>query len=562
MANSDSSALAKPAYFNFAQDVVDCWAAKDKDQQAMFWVSEDYKIERSLSYSHFKVQSHRIALLFERLGVKAGDVVLMILPRVPEWWEIAVAALRIGVIICPATTLLVDKDVEFRCQQTRAKVFIGNDASTGKLQNVRRGCAELKIVIRIDEAASSRDDVVDFREAMKEIPLDAVVKQRRTKAEDPAIIFFTSGTSGPPKMVRHNHVSYPLAHTITGKHWLQLSPGKLYWNLSEQGWAKAAWSFFGAWNCGASLFVHDDRSSFSATRLVDNIHKYPITTLCAPPTAYRQLVLLENQTYLSHHFPRALEHCTGTGEPLNDSVIKVWQQMTAMEIYDGYGQTETVLVCGNFKGTTIKPGSMGKPSPGVPLYVIDGEGGECGVGVEGDIAISRDRKDFFGIFEGYLNNDGTLDHRTKTLDGKQWYLTSDRATRDGDGYFWFVGRADDVINSSGYRIGPFEVESTLKLHPAVIESAVVASPDPTRSEVVKAFIVLTSEYAQKAKSKSSSERLIKEIQEFCKKNASPYKYPRKVQFVDANFLPKTISGKIKRAELKMMEWRKAGQAKL
>jgi len=257
---------------------------------------------------------------------------------------------------------------------------------------------------------------------------------------------------------------------MTGKHWLQLAPGKLYWNLSEQGtlypsrlsfltdgrnpgWAKAAWSFFGTWNCGASLFVHDDRGSFNASRLLNNLHKYPITTLCAPPTAYRQLVLQENQAYLRNHPPQALKHCTGAGEPLNDSVIRTWQKMTGMEIYDGYGQTETILVCGNFKGNKIKPGSMGKPSPSVPLHVVDPEGKESKVGVEGDIAILRSEKAFFGMFEGYLKSDGTLDHRTKILGGQPWYLTGDRATRDEDGYFWFVGRADDVINSSGYRIG-------------------------------------------------------------------------------------------------------------
>lgn len=264
--------------------------------------------------------------------------------------------------------------------------------------------------------------------------------------------------------------------------------------------------------------------------------------------------------------------------------------MTGMQIYDGYGQTETILVCGNFVGAEIRPGSMGRPSPGVPLSVVDTEGNESKPGVEGDIGILLDgagNDKFFGLFEGYLSGDGKLDRRVKTLSGKRWYLTGDRATRDKDGYFWFVGRADDVINSSGYRIGkslldahthfgpnlelllsqfslgPFEVESTLKLHPAVIESAVVASPDPHRSEVVKAFIVLTSSYSSQTKSEREKEILVKELQEFCKENAAPYKYPRKIQFVDASELPKTISGKIKRNELKAAEWRgTSGKVKL
>lgn len=264
-------------------------------------------------------------------------------------------------------------------------------------------------------------------------------------------------------MVQHNHISYPLGHTITGKHWLRLAPGKLYWNLSEQGWAKAAWSFFGSWNCGAALFVHDDRSAFNGQTTVDMLHKYPITTLCAPPTVYRQLVLDGMRKYFKSCPPNALEHCTGAGEPLNAEVIRLWKDMSGIEIRDGYGQTETVLICGNFAGSKVKPGSMGRPSPGVPLEVIDDNGKECPVGVEGDIALevipeSPGTDDFFGIYDGYLNNDGTLDRRLEAASGDPtghllFYRTGDRATRDEDGYFWFVGRNDDVINSSGYRIG-------------------------------------------------------------------------------------------------------------
>ena len=242
-----------------------------------------------------------------------------------------------------------------------------------------------------------------------------------------------------------------------------LKPGKLYWNLSEQGWAKAAWSFFGTWNCGASLFILDDRGAFSPIRLLDIIHKYPITTLCAPPTAYRQLVLEESQRHFESNPPNSLEHCTGAGEPLNESVIKTWQKMSGMQIFDGYGQTETILICGNQKGNPIKPGSMGKPLPNVPLAVIDGDRKETKTGTEGDIAVLLDDLEgekgdsFFGIFDGYIDmKTGKLDRRLRSFKGepdKAWYLTGDRATRDEDGYFWFVGRSDDVINSSGYRIG-------------------------------------------------------------------------------------------------------------
>lgn len=266
--------------------------------------------------------------------------------------------------------------------------------------------------------------------------------------------------------------------------------------------------------------------------------------------------------HYQQNLPKALEHCTGAGEPLNPEVIRLWLEMSGMEIADGFGQTETVLICGNFKGNKIKPGSMGKPSPGVPLFVIDENGKEAENDAEGDIALKVDlseKSNFFGVFDGYLSEDGKLDRKLRSSEenGVAWYSTGDRATRDKDGYFFFVGRNDDVINSSGYRIGPFEVESTLKQHPAVAESAVVSSPDKARGEVVKAFIVLTPQA-----SKTGDEKLVKEIQDFCKEHAAPYKYPRKIQFVAPEFLPKTISGKIQRKKLKQMEWDQGAKSKL
>ena len=323
-----------------------------------------------------------------------------------------------------------------------------------------------------------------------------------------------------------------------------------------RGWAKAAWAFFGTWNCGAGLFIHDDRGAFNARRTLDVLHQYPITTFCAPPTAYRQLVLDEMRQHLKQNRPKSLVHCTGAGEPLNPEVIRLWKETAGLEICDGFGQTETVLVCGNFEGALIRPGSMGKPSPSVPLYVVDADGNECLQDEEGDIALEVDLSEssnYFGVFDGYLDEDGKLDRRLRLSqkEEKPWYLTGDRAIRDKDGYFWFVGRSDDVINSAGYRIGPFEVESTLKQHSSVVESAVVSAPDQARGEVVKAFIVLTQQAA-----KQDQEKLIKELQDFCKENAAPYKYPRRIQFVDAAFLPKTISGKIQRKKLKEMEWSK------
>ncbi|CAN9224214.1 unnamed protein product [Alternaria alternata] len=331
------------------------------------------------------------------------------------------------------------------------------------------------------------------------------------------------------------------------------------------GWAKAAWSFFGAWNSGATLFVHDDRGAFSAKRTVDILCRYPITTLCAAPLIFRQLVSPELEDHFKRNPHAALAHCTTAGEALNAIVTQRWRQLTGLDIYEGYGQTETALLCANLKGSAIRPGSMGKPAPGVPLHIITATGAEAAYNEEGDIAVLlSDRKgssNFFGIFDGYVQEDNTCtrNERTVTVDGevKSYYLTGDRATRDQDGYFWFVGRADDVINSSGYRIGPFEVESTLKLHPAVAEAAVISSPDPGRGEVVKAFVVRTTEYEN-----APPQELEQELQTFCKKNAAPYKYPRKLEFVEGSFLPRTTSGKIQRALLRKLEWRKEAGSKL
>ncbi|KAL2063760.1 hypothetical protein VTL71DRAFT_5565 [Oculimacula yallundae] len=563
-AHFSSSKLERPKDFNFARDVVDYWARKNQDSRAMYWVSQDLSKTRILTYSHFERESHRVASLLQKLGLAKGQRAILILPRTPAWWEIALASIRSGIVICPATTLLVAKDIEFRCNQTGATAFFGDKTNVEKFMKVKADCPTVKHVIQVDDPAKASDSaVIDYYQRLKLVEDAVTFQSPRLATSDPCLIYFTSGTSGPPKMVQHNQISYPLAHTLTGKHWLQLSPEKVYWNLSEQGWAKAAWSFFGTWNCGATLFVHDDRGAFDPLRVLDILHNHPITTLCAPPTAYRQLVLQKSKKYLKENPPKALSHCTGAGEPLNAGVIDEWQKMTGLEIFDGYGQTETVVTCGNFAGTAIRPGSMGKPTPGVPLKIISANGRECEPGAEGDLAILVDgtgggAEDFFGLFDGYIRPDGTLDKRIKSLGGKEWYLTGDRATRDEDGYHWFVGRADDVINSSGYRIGPFEVESTLKLHPGVAESAVVSSPDESRGEVVKAFVVLTSEY----KDSKNSDEIVKELQDFCKNNAAPYKYPRKIQLVDPDFLPKTISGKIKRNELKAAEWKKGKASKL
>ncbi|KAK3664175.1 hypothetical protein LTR22_004873 [Elasticomyces elasticus] len=564
MAHYYDNELKRPSSFNFATDVVDYWATNaPKDGVAMHWISEDRKTERRLSFEHFSRQSHRLAVMLrDHLGMRHGERLLLIMPRLPEWWAIATATIRCGVVVCPATALLVDKDIEYRCNRSGATTFIGDSVSVAKLLKVKEKCSSLKHVLQLGPGTVP-DGVQSFEALLADIPDDATHAGPKPGIKDASMIYFTSGTTGHPKMVQHNQISYPLAHTVTGKHFYRLKPGDLAWILTEQGWAKAAWAFFATWNCGAGLFIHDDRRPFSPKVTLDVLHQYPITTLCAPPTAYRQLVLDDMRSHYSAHRPKALRHCTGAGEPLNPEVIRLWRATSDLEICDGYGQTETMLVCGNFAGNAIRPGSMGKPSPGVPLFVITEDGKEAPDDEEGDIALRVDLSEtsnFFGVFDGYLADDGKLDRRLRSGSGgsnQAFYVTGDRARRDKDGYFWFVGRDDDVINSSGYRIGPFEVESTLKQHPAVVESAVVSSPDPGRGEVVKAFVVLTQEAGIKA-----GDGLMKELQDFCKSNAAPYKYPRKIQFVEPNFLPKTISGKIQRKKLKEMEWEERPKSKL
>jgi acetyl-CoA synthetase len=358
---------------------------------------------------------------------------------------------------------------------------------------------------------------------------------KQTRSSDPLVIFFTSGTTGYPKMVLHNH-AYPLGHTTTARLWQDLGPTDLHFTLSDTGWAKSAWgNLYGQWIVGAAVFVYDIRGKFDPMEIPPLLEDYPITTFCAPPTVYRMLVLEEGGPW---NFP-SLRHCVSAGEPLNPEVIRIWRERTGWTIYEGYGQTETTLCIGTFPGMVPKPGSMGVPAPGWRIELHDREGQPVGINQEGRIAIALDPRPV-GLFVEYLENEQA--NQKSFVRG--WYYTDDRAAMDEDGYLWFIGRADDVIKSSGYRIGPFEVESALLEHPAVAEAAVVGSPDPVRGEIVKAFVVLK-------KGSIPSEALVSELQEHVKRITAPYKYPRAIEFVDR--LPKTISGKIRRNVLREQE---------
>lgn len=522
-----------PPRFNFARDVIDRHASAGPDKLALLWV-DDQGNEEHRSFGQMAEASCRVANLLRDAGVQAGDRVVMVLGREIAWWEVLSACLRMGAVISPGTTQLAARDIAYRIGASAATCIVTDSANAAKVDQLAAQCPSLVARVLIDGA---REGWVDYRAAASAASTQFATID--SAADDEALCYFTSGTTGYPKMCIHSH-GYGLAHQTTGRYWLDLGATDLHWNCSDTGWAKAAWSsYFGPWNCGAAVFVHQT-TGFSAKRTLELLAKYPVTTFCGAPTIYRMFVL---EDLASYRFP-ALRHCVGAGEPLNPEVIVSWRRATGLTIRDGYGQTETVILCGNFPGFEPRFGSMGQPAPGIDLAVIDADGSILPPDREGDVAVRVKPQRPLGLFLEYKGNP----EKTAASFRGDWYLTGDRATVDADGYFWFVGRSDDVILSAGYRIGPFEVESALIEHAAVAESAVVSSPDEKRGEVVKAFVVLAPGYR-------ASEALAVELQEHVKSVTAPYKYPRKIEFVDE--LPKTVSGKIRRIELRDREWGKS-----
>jgi|HubBroStandDraft_6_1064221.scaffolds.fasta_scaffold08660_3 acyl-coenzyme A synthetase/AMP-(fatty) acid ligase len=516
-----------PEYFNFGFDVVDHWAETSPDHLAMHWVCGDEK--RWVTFSEMADRSSRLARALADLGLSRGDRVLVILPRIVPWWETLVGLFKAGIVAIPGTTLLTSKDIAYRIDLAQVSAVITDLEGAEKVEAIAKAAPRLRH--RVLVADEPRKGWHNFNELISQSrPIDRI----RTRADEPALIYFTSGTTGMPKMVLHTHASYGLGHRVTGRFWLDLEPADLHWNVSDTGWAKAAWSsLFGPWNCGASLFVQHSAGKFQPADVLTCLAQYPITTLCAAPTIYRWLVQLD----LEDLQPLALRHCVAAGEPLNPEVIAIWKRATGLTIRDGYGQTETVLLCGNFPGVEVKQGSMGLPTPGFDLAVIDEDGNRAPVDEGGDLALRIDPDRPLGLFREYWQDADATSHAFR----QGWYRTGDCGRVDADGYFWFVGRADDVINSSAYRIGPFEVESALIEHPAVVEAAVVGKPDPIRGEIVLAFVVLAKGFA-------ACDELRVELQEYVKHTTAPYKYPREIEFVDD--LPKTVSGKIRRVELR------------
>ncbi|HIB12347.1 MAG TPA: acyl-CoA synthetase [Dehalococcoidia bacterium] len=530
--------LDVPEHFNFAFDVVDKWA-EDRTKLALISLDPAGENAQHHTFWDLKVQSNRFANVLKGLGVGKGTRTFVMLPRIPQWYVAMLGLMKVGAVPMPATTLCTPGDIEYRVNEAEATLAITDLENSDKVAEAAGNCPSLEHLLLVGD---ERKGWISYDEQMGQAST-ALENVEPTRSDDPLLIYFTSGTVGYPKMVLHTHASYGLAHVITAKFWQDLKDTDLQWTLSDTGWAKAAYGkLFGQWTQGAAVLQHDARGRFDPALTLKIVERYGVTCFCAPPTAYRMLVLED----LAKYDLGSLRHCTGAGEPLNPEVMKVWEDGTGLTIYDGYGQTETVLLVGNFRCLPVRPGSMGKPSPGFTVAIVDEDGEELPYGQEGQIAVKVKPERPVGLLREYWKYPEGME---ASFFG-DWYLTGDKAYKDEDGYFWFVGRADDVIISAGYRIGPFEVESALIEHPAVAESAVVASPDPVRGDVVKAFVILTPGYVP-------SDELVVSIQDHVRQSTAPYKYPRVVEFVTE--LPKTISGKIRRVELRALEVEKVVQ---
>ena len=521
-----------PEYFNFGFDVVDRWA-EDRTKLALLSVDPTGENATHHTFWDLKTLSNRFANSLRDLGIKKGDRVFIMLPRIPQWYVAMLGLFKLGALPMPATTLLTPGDIEYRINRAEAVMAITDGENAAKVDDAAGACPTLQHLVATGEERrgwrSYERMVADGSASLGDV--------EPTRSDDPLLIYFTSGTVGYPKMVLHTQASCAIGHTLTARYWHDLKPTDLHWTLSDTGWAKAAYGkLFGQWSLGATVMQHDARGRFDAPMTLRMLERYGVTSFCAPPTAFRMMVLEDLKKYdLS-----GLRHCTGAGEPLNPEVMKQWEDGTGLTIYDGYGQTETVLIVGNYRCMPVRPGSMGKPMPGFTIGIVDDDGNEVPFGEEGQIAVKVKPERPVGLFREYWRDEeGTAGSFVG-----DWYLTGDKAYKDEDGYHWFVGRADDVIISAGYRIGPFEVESALIEHPAVAESAVVASPDPVRGDIVKAFVILAPDYV-------ASDELVLSIQDHVRSTTAPYKYPRSVEFVTE--LPKTVSGKIRRVELRQIE---------
>ncbi|MED9800511.1 MAG: AMP-binding protein [Prevotella sp.] len=533
-----------PENFNFAYDVMDAWAEEHPDKLALLWTSERGEEVRA-TFAELKDQTDRTAAYFQSLGIGHGDKVMLILKRHYQWWLSMLALHKLGAVAIPATHMLTKHDIVYRDQRASVKAIVcaNDEYVTSQILAAMPDSPTVKVLVAVNSLSQQGKAVPegfhDWRQEWPKAPRFVRPEHVNTN-EDTMLIYFTSGTSGEPKMVAHDYL-YALGHLTTGVFWHNLTPDSIHLTVADTGWGKAVWGkLYGQWLAGATVFVYD-HEKFTAEKIMRQIEKYRVTSFCAPPTIYRFMILEDFSKYdLS-----SLEYCTTAGEALNPSVAETFHQLTGIQLMEGFGQTETTMTLGTFPWMKPKPGSMGKPNAQYDVRLLRADGTECEEGEKGEICIRVGDEKPIGLFKGY--------YRDPELTKEAWhdgiYHTGDMAWRDQDGYYWFEGRADDVIKSSGYRIGPFEVESALMTHPAVVECAITGVPDDIRGMVVKATVVLAKEWKDRA-----GDVLIKELQNHVKRETAPYKYPRIIEFVDE--LPKTISGKIRRVEIRDKDNRK------
>ena len=521
-----------PENFNFAYDVMDVWAEEQPDKVALIWTNDEGE-EKIFTFADLKRESDQTAAYFASLGIGHGDMVMIILKRRYEWWLTMLALHKLGAIAIPATHMLTKHDIVYRNNRAsvRAIVCVGEEYVLTQVSDAMSESPTVQTLISVGPEVP--DGFHDWHKEWQNAP--AFVRPNHVNTnDDTMLMYFTSGTSGEPKMVAHDFL-YALGHLVTGVFWHNLSEDSIHLTVADTGWGKAVWGkFYGQWFAGAAVFVFD-HEKFTAEKILRKIEQYHITSFCAPPTVYRFMIRED----FSQYDLSSLRYCCTAGEALNAAVYDRFYELTGIRLMEGFGQTETCMTLGTMPWMTPKPGSMGKPNAQYDIDLLRPDGTSCEDGEKGQIVVRVGDVKPLGLFKGYYRDD--------QLTRKAWhdgiYYTGDMAWRDEDGYYWFVGRIDDVIKSSGYRIGPFEVESALMTHPAVVECAITGVPDDIRGMVVKATVVLGKEWKDKA-----GDELVKELQNHVKHETAPYKYPRIIEFVDE--LPKTISGKIRRVEIR------------
>ncbi len=527
-----------PEHFNFAYDVLDCYADEEPERVALVWCDDNGE-EQVITFAELRRRCNRLANLLKSEGIGKGDSVMLVLKSRHEFWTAMMACHKVGAVAIPATHMLKEHDLVYRfeCAEVKALIAVESD---NLLDEVDTAQVKTGDILRTKICVSgARPGWIDYHAVEGSYSEDWSTPPRaeRNESGDPMLIYFTSGTSGNPKMVLHAY-EQALGYILCGKYWQNVQDGGLHYTMADTGWAKCAWGkLYGQWISGTRIFVYDyDR--FDAEKMLEKVVQYKVTSFCAPPTVYRFLIKQD----LSRFDLSNIKYATTAGEPLNPEVYYQFLHKTGLKIREGFGQTETVVIAANWPWDDPKPGSMGRPSPSLNLELVGPDNKVVEAGEEGEMCLRTGDGYLVGLFRGYHH----AEEQTKSRWHDGYYHAGDMAWRDEDGFLWFMGRADDVIKTSGYRVGPFEVESAVMEHPSVLECAITGVPDPTRGQVIKATIVLTKGY-------EPTEELKKEIQTFVKHNTAPYKYPRVIEFVSE--LPKTVSGKIRRQEIREQQQR-------